>query len=180
MEKTNNYEQVNNEIFTMEFIFQIVCYFVNGTLKIVSQKTGISVPNVYIEVLPSFDKFKNNDSQKEVSYDILDACTAFMENPEWIYSGFSYEEIKKDLFEYNPMLVIAGIGKLAAHEAFHACQLQWLKENSKMDYLDLVKKVSKYNSDISYFDNVMEKGAYEWQKRSMKIQNFKDLSVILE
>lgn len=172
---------INSKIFTMSMILKVALWIANATLKGVTAKAGLHyLPNVELKVLNDFSEIETNSLQKGASLSWIAGLTSYdLTQQGRILILLSYEALKRDAFTNNPIIVFLQILGLAGHEAFHACQFEWLYENKGLMFFgELVNRVLQYNKSVDYHQNILEVGAETWGRYG-RVQDFTELAQII-
>lgn len=179
MSKINNW--INSRVFSMEFVLKIALWIANATLQSVSTRAGLkNIPTVFVNLVDNFDEVQTSSLQKGASLSWIAGLTSYdLTQQGRILILLSYDALRRDAFINNPLLAAMQILGLVGHEAFHACQLEWLLENKgAIMFSELVNKVWQYNTSVDYHQNVLEVGAEEWGKWG-RVQDFTELAQII-
>lgn len=93
------------------------------------------------------------------SGDNLTAITVFCDG-DLMHIVFSLDGINNLFAIYNPFELYEEIIGTARHESFHVLQYRYLFEHGGLEAID---KLNEAIREVDYFDNVLERGAYEFQ-----------------
>ena len=112
------------------------------------------------------ERFSDEDMQELVESEkgltMESDILAFTEvsSEEIIYIAFSLHAILKYVEGENPIFAWLLIEDIAKHESFHARQYNYLLKKGGME---AVGRLSEYMQSVNYEENILEKGAWDFQ-----------------
>ena len=95
------------------------------------------------------------------------ALTIFFE-ASTVHMVFSFDGINSLFPQYNPLEMFEEIVGIGRHEAFHVLQYRYIFERGGMA---AIAKLFAATRDVDYCDNILERGAYEFQYTGV-VQDF--------